>query len=62
MEYADNIKEGEMQMGKLTSLPNIGPKLESQLQEAGIETISDLRSVGSREAWLRILSRILRPV
>lgn len=46
-----------MQMGKLTSLPNIGPKLESQLQEAGIETISDLRSVGSREAWLRILSR-----
>ena len=42
-------------MGELTSLPNIGPKLENQLQEAGIETISDLRSVGSREAWLRIL-------
>ncbi len=44
-------------MGELTSLPNIGPKLESQLQEAGIATIAELKSVGSREAWLRILSR-----
>lgn len=44
-------------MGELTSLTNIGPKLEIQLQEIGIETIADLRSVGSREAWLRILSR-----
>ena len=44
-------------MGELTNLPNIGPKLESQLQEVGIETIAELRTVGSREAWLRILSR-----
>lgn len=43
-------------MGELTSLPNIGEKLESQLTEAGITTIEALQRAGSREAWLRILA------
>ena len=44
-------------MGELSSLPNIGKELEAQLAEAGITTIAQLKEVGSREAWLRILSR-----
>lgn len=44
-------------MGELTSLPNIGEKLEKQLNEIGIETIEQLQSSGSREAWLKILAR-----
>ncbi len=43
-------------MGELTKLPNIAAKLESQLAEAGITTIEQLKEVGSREAWLRILA------
>jgi len=44
-------------MGELTTLPNIAAKLEAQLAGAGITTIGELRRVGSREAWLRILAR-----
>lgn len=44
-------------MGKLSELPNIGAKLEKQLMEAGITSEDELKSVGSREAWLRILRR-----
>jgi DNA transformation protein len=43
-------------MGELTNLPNIAKKLEVQLFEAGITTISQLKAIGSREAWLRILA------
>ena len=43
-------------MGELTTLPNIAAKLEEQLANAGITTIEQLRKVGSREAWLRILA------
>ena len=44
-------------MGELTKLPNIAGKLEAQLIEAGITTADELKRAGSREAWLRILSR-----
>ena len=44
-------------MGELTTLPNIGKKLESQLADVGIITIEQLKEAGSREAWLRILAR-----
>jgi len=44
-------------MGELTTLPNIAAKLESQLADVGITTIEELKRVGSREAWLRILAR-----
>lgn len=42
-------------MGELQMLPNIGAKLEEQLHLAGIDTEAELRKVGSKEAWLRIL-------
>ena len=44
-------------MGELTTLPNIGAKLEGQLNDVGIITIEELKHAGSREAWLRILAR-----
>lgn len=44
-------------MGELTKLPNIAAKLESQLNDIGITTIKQLKEVGSRKAWLRILDR-----
>ncbi len=44
-------------MGELSRLPNIADKLESQLNEAGIATAAQLKEIGSREAWLRILAR-----
>ena len=44
-------------MGELVTLPNIAAKLEAQLAEAGITTIEELKRVGSREAWMRILAR-----
>ncbi len=43
-------------MGELTQLPNIAAKLDKQLSDAGISSIDELRSVGSRAAWLRILA------
>lgn len=43
-------------MGELSTLPNIGAKLEAQLADGGINTIEGLKEVGSREAWLRILA------
>ena len=44
-------------MGELTTLPNIADKMEKQLADVGIITIGELKRVGSREAWLRILAR-----
>jgi len=44
-------------MGNLSELPNIGAGLEKQLFDVGITTVEELRSIGSREAWLRILQR-----
>ena len=44
-------------MSELTTLPNIADKLDQQLSDVGITTIEQLREVGSREAWLRILAR-----
>jgi DNA transformation protein len=44
-------------MGELSKLPNIADKLEQQLNDADITTVEELKSVGSREAWLRILAR-----
>ncbi|KPU42978.1 hypothetical protein OXPF_34090 [Oxobacter pfennigii] len=43
-------------MGELSTLPNIAAKLEAQLSDVGITTIDELKRVGSREAWLRILA------
>ena len=44
-------------MGELSKLPNIAAKLEGQLADVGITTFDELKQVGSREAWLRILAK-----
>lgn len=41
-------------MSKLSELPNIGKKLEEQLNEVGIKTAEQLKKVGSKQAWLDI--------
>ena len=46
-------------MGELTKLPNIAAKLEGQLMDVGVTTVDELKQLGSREAWLRILARDL---
>ncbi len=43
-------------MSELTSLPNIAKAMDQQLREANIHTAEDLKSVGAREAWLRIFA------
>lgn len=43
-------------MGELSKQPNIGPVVEEQLNQVGINTLEDLKTVGSRQAWLRILA------
>ncbi len=35
-------------MGHLSKLPNIGNKLEDQLIEVGIETVDQLKQIGSK--------------
>ena len=39
---------------QLTSLPNIGKKLEEQLNRVGIKTPDDLVKCGSQKTWLKI--------
>ena len=41
-------------MDKLTSLRNIGEKMEKRLNAVGIFTAQDLAEVGSREAFAKI--------
>ena len=41
-------------MGELSKLPNIGKVVEAQLNEVGITTTEQLKSLGSKEAWLKI--------
>ena len=41
-------------MGELSKLPNIGKNLEEQLNLVGINTVEELKKVGSKEAWLKI--------
>ena len=41
-------------MGELSTLPNIGPEVERQLNEAGVTTATELRALGAEDAWLRI--------
>ena len=44
-------------MGELRKLPGIGPVIEAQLNDVGINTLGELKAIGAKEAWLRILSR-----
>lgn len=38
----------------IDSLPGIGPVTRGRLEEAGIRTVSDLRAIGSVEAYRRL--------
>ncbi len=41
-------------MGELAKLPNIGKEVERQLNQVGIETYEELKSIGAEQAWLKI--------
>jgi len=41
-------------MGKLSDLPNIGKKLEEQLNHIEIYSFDELKKTGSKNAWLKI--------
>lgn len=41
-------------MGELSKLLNIGKVLEKQLNEVGINSIENLREIGSKKAWIKI--------
>lgn len=41
-------------MGELSKLPNIGKVVEEQLNQVGIFTAEELKSIGSKQAWLKI--------
>ena len=41
-------------MGELSTLPNIGPEVERQLNAVGVTTATELRALGAEDAWLRI--------
>ena len=43
-------------MSELKKLPNIGSELEKLLLQVGINTVSDLLSIGSKEVFVRIIS------
>lgn len=45
-------------MEKLTDLPNLGPVLAGNLQKIGIETPEQLRTLGAREAFVRIRAQV----
>ena len=41
-------------MCELSKLPNIGNVVEEQLNQVGIFTEEDLKTVGAKQAWLKI--------
>ena len=41
-------------MGELSKLPNIGKVLEKQLNEVGINSIEELKKIGSKKVWIKI--------
>lgn len=43
-------------MGQLTKLPNIGETCEKRLAQVGIFDIETLLTIGSKEAFIRLLS------
>lgn len=41
-------------MANLSTLPNIGTELEKKLKTVGVETTEDLKSLGSKAAFLKL--------
>lgn len=52
MAFLNGIKAAS---SRLTDLPNIGKKLESQLKAVGIHDFEQLSETGAKKAWLAIL-------
>lgn len=46
----------ENKMSELSKLPNIGEKIEGQLNAVNIFTYDDLKKLGAENAWLMIQS------
>jgi DNA transformation protein len=46
--------KSENEIEKLSDLPNIGPEIERQLNQVGIFTYEDLKTMGAQQAWLQI--------
>ncbi len=46
----------------ISSLPGIGPVTQGRLEEAGLRTVSDLRAIGSVEAYRRLKFMLPRQV
>lgn len=44
------------QTNELTNLPNIGKVVAEQLIDVGVETEEQLKNLGAKEAWQRILA------
>lgn len=43
-------------MSELSKLPNIGKVVDEQLNQVGITTYDQLKEIGSKQAWLKILA------
>ena len=41
-------------MGELSKVINIGKIAEKQLNKAGVQTLAELKNMGSKKAWLKI--------
>lgn len=41
-------------MSNLSSLPNIGKVLDTELTQVGINSIEQLKELGSKKVWLKI--------
>jgi len=46
----------------ISTLPGIGPVTQGRLEEAGLRTVSDLRAIGSVEAYRRLKFMLPRHV
>jgi DNA transformation protein len=51
-----------MSQAPIETLPGIGPVTQSRLEDAGIVTVGDLRSMGSVEAYRRLKFMMPRQV
>lgn len=54
LKQMKRLQEQEEKMGELSTLPNIGPAVEAQLNQVGIYTAEELREAGAKQAWLKI--------
>lgn len=54
LKQMKRLHEQEEKMGELSTLPNIGPAVEAQLNQVGIYTAEELREAGAKQAWLKI--------